>query len=579
MVRWSAMGGVLWLAAGVPVYAQAPASKPAPPRTSPSAQANQLVDQADELARKGKYAEAAALLQKAAELTPDDWTRWDTAGWAYLDSGKPDLALKSFETARKIAPVGTPVNGLLVANFGLGKKDEVAKLLSELVPGDQLAVVKPTVEKGLAAKPFTTDWNYALGYLYATVLRNSGRALGLLESVVKAEPMRADAWLLLVEVNRDLDQAAQEDAAAVKYLELAPESADAFRLRAERLVSLRQYPAAIDEYKAGIAKAPTAEPLYFQLARLYERFGNTKEAEATYRQLITAAESAKKDALRQQARAALAAYQLRRQNYAEAEKYYRGAAARPDATLSTLESWGASLALLGKWAEAAKAMESAADRDAKARGTTDPAVRDTLLVARYRAAVCRIAAGQNDQAKTGLEAALALQNDLRTSPAMEAATFLTWLNLKEPAKAPLGYQKSDERWAGFAWRRSQVNAAEGELEVRGRYDATATAWRAILQQVQKANPNAWPADYVLARAYASAGFNQEALELLQKASTRKSDWWAIPYAMGQYYAQQRDKENGVESLKRALLLAPQCRQARVYLSLLNNIKSEDDDEP
>lgn len=575
MVRWSAVGGVLWLASGVPAFAQGAAAKPAP-RLSPSAQANQLVDQADQLARMGKLTEAAALLQKAAELTPDDWTRWDSAGWAHLDSGKPDLALKAFETARKTAPAGTPVNGLLVANFGLGKKDEVTKLLAELTPGDQLAVVRPIVEKGLAAKPFTTDWNFALGHLYATVLRNSDRALGLLESVVKADPMRADAWLLLVEVNRDLDQAAQEDAAAVKYLELQPESADAFRLRAERLVSLRQYPAAIEEYKAGIAKVPTAEALYFQLARLYERFNNTKEAEATYRQLIAAADTAKRDALKQQARAALAAYQLRQRNYVEAEKFYGEAAARPDATLSTLETWGASLALLGKWEEAAKAMETAADRDAKARGTTDPAVRDSLLNARYRAAVCRVAAGQLDQAKAGLEAALSLQNDSRTGPAMEAAAFLTWLNLKEPAKAPLGYQKSDERWAAFTWRQSQVNAAEGEREVRGRYDATATAWRAILQQVQKANPNAWPADYVLARAYASAGFNQEALELLQKAGSRKSDWWAIPYAMGQYYAQRRDKENGVEVLQRTLRLAPQCRQARVYLSLLNNLKDEDD---
>lgn len=576
MRRWCALGGVIWGAAVGPAYAQAVAAKPAPARASPSAQATQLSDQADDLLRKGKFPEAAALLQKAAELTPDDWTRWDRAGWAYLDSGKPDLALTAFAAARKAAPAATPVNGLLVANFGLGKKDVVAKLLPDLVPGDQLPVVKPIVDKGLAAKPFTTDWNYALGYLYATVLRNSGRALGLLETVVKAEPMRADAWLLLVEVNRDLDQAAQEDAAAVKYLELAPDAADAFRLRAERLVSLREYPAAIDEYKAGIAKVPSAEILYFQLARLYERFGNKKEAEATYRQLIAAAETAKKDSSRQQARAALAAYQLRQQNFAEAEKFYREAALKPEATLSTLESWGASLALLGKWEEAAKAMESAADRDAKARGTTDPTVRDSLLAARYRAAVCRVAAGQPDQAKAGLEAALALQNELRTGPAMEAAAFLTWLNLKEPAKTPLGYQKSDERWAGFAWRQSQVNVAEGERDVRGRYDAPATAWRAILQQVQKANPNAWPADYVLARAYASAGFNDEALELLQKASGRKSDWWAIPYAMGQYYAQKRDKDNGVETLQRALRLAPQCRQARVYLSLLNNLKDEED---
>ena len=50
----------------------------------------------------------------------------------------------------------------------------------------------------------------------------------------------------------------------------------------------------------------------------------------------------------------------------------------------------------------------------------------------------------------------------------QSTAAMTWLNLKEPAKAPLAYQKNDERWAAFTWRQSQVNAAEGEREVRGR---------------------------------------------------------------------------------------------------------------
>ncbi|MCC2667989.1 MAG: Tetratricopeptide repeat, partial [Armatimonadetes bacterium] len=537
-------------------------------------------DQAAVLLDKGKFPEAAALLQQATELTPDDWAMWDSAGWAHLDSGKPELALKAFEAARKASPPGSPVNGgLVVVQFALGKPDEVLRLAKEIVPAEKLPAVSAIVRKGLEAKQFSQEWNFALGYLYSSVLRNSARALGLIESVAKADPKRAEAWLLLVEINRDLDQGPQEDAAAVKYLELAPDTPDAFRLRAERLVSLRQYAGAIAEYQAGIAKAPAADELYFQLARVHERLGQVKEVEAVYAKLIAAAEAGKREDARQQARAALASFQLRQRNYPEAEKYYREAAQRPDATVSTWETWGAVLALTGTGDEAAPAMEGAAQRDEKLRGTTDAGVRDALLAARYRAAVCRVAAGQRDQAKTGLEAALAVHNDVRTGPELEAAAFLTWLTLKEPETSKLAYQKSDERWAAFSWRRTQVDAGSGEREVKGRFNPTATAWRAILQQVQKLNPNAWPADYALARIYAAAGFNQEGLELLQKAAGRKTDWWALQFPMGQYYAQQRDKDNGVDVLRRTLRMAPECRQARVYLSLLTNLKDEEDVEP
>ncbi|MGV3723142.1 MAG: tetratricopeptide repeat protein, partial [Actinomycetota bacterium] len=173
--------------------------------------------------------------------------------------------------------------------------------------------------------------------------------------------------------------------------------------------------------------------------------------------------------------------------------------------------------------------------------------------------------------------ALADKNPVRSGAEAEAASFRTWLKLKEPETSKLAYQKSDERWAAFLWRQSQVDAMGGEREVRGRFSATATAWRAVLQQIQKANPDAWPADYALARIYAAAGFNAEGLELLQKALRRKGDWWALHFALGQYYAQQRDKDEGVTVLRRVLQLAPECRQARVYLSLLTNLKTEDDD--
>jgi len=576
MTRWVGFLVLVIGVVGAPGWAQV--KKPALSQPSPAAAAAKLVAQSDDLARKGKYEESAALLQKAAELTPEDWALWDSVGWAHLDNLKFPEALKAFEAARKAAPSGSALlGGPIVVHFAMGTKPELVKLIGQLVPANRLPVVMSVVDKGLAAKQFSIDWNYALGFLYADVLRNNARAIGLIESVAKADPKRADAWLLLVEINRSLDRSAQEDAAAVKFLDLAPESPDAYRLRAERAAAQRQYPLAISEYKAGIEKSPGTEVLYYQLARVYERSGAEKESEAVYRQLMAYAESKKLAEMLQQARASLGAFQLRHKKYADAEKYYREMAQASDSTVSTWENWGSALAMLGNWKEAATAMKGAAERLAKSQAAGDAEARDNLLAARYRAGVYQVAAGLRDEAAKTLDAALVDKGPSRTGVESEAAIFRFWLTLKESPASRLGYQKGDERWAAFLWRQTQVDAMGGEREVVGRFSATATAWRAALQQIQKANPDAWPADYALARIYAAAGFSAEGIELLNKALRRKGDWWAIHFALGQYHAQQRDKDEGVSVLRRVLQLAPECRQARVYLSLLTNIKDDDDD--
>lgn len=575
--RWSAWVVAGTLAAVAPGWAQ---NKPAPPAVNPKlpkdVQAAQLVRQAEDLQDMGKLADAAKLFQQAADLTPEDWTAWDRAGWGHLDASQAAAALKAFETARKTAPPGTPVpGGLVVSHYALGNKKEVLDLVKLLVVPETAAELTQAVNAGLAAKPFTLDWNFALGSLYARVVRNSERALAPLEAVVKANPKHAAAWLLLVEVNQDLSRGAQEDAAAVQYLTLAPDTPDAFRLKAERHAALQQYQAAIQEYEAGITKHPKAAELYLQVARVYERTGGQKQAENAYRRLITAATENKLDSVLTLARFQLANYQARHRSYIEAEKYYREAAQKPDATAATTENWGSLLALTGKWEEAAKALETAAERSR----TPDTAGRmvsaDEVLTVRYHAAVCRLAAGQRDLAKAGLEAAVAGKSAGRTGAEGEAQAFLAWIGGKTSAGDPLAYQKGDERWASFVWREP---LPEGELEARGRFSIAATAWRAILQELQKKQTNCWPADFALARIYASGGFTDEALGLLNKSASGKPNWWAPHFVLGQYYARQRDREKGSEALRTALKLAPDCRQAKVYLSLLNNARPDSDDD-
>jgi tetratricopeptide (TPR) repeat protein len=548
----------------------APAAKPAAPLVNPKlpkdVQASQLSELADQAAAKGKLPDAAKLLQQAAELTPDDWALWVKTGWAHLDASQAAPALKAFEAGAKLAPKGNaPSGGLLISYFVLGNAPAASAILKQLLPPDTLTTAEAVVAKGIAAKQFTPDWSYALGYLYARVLRSSARALGPLEAVVKTQTTHPGAWLLLVEVNRDLERGPQEDAAALQFLQLAPDVPDAFRIKAERYAAAQDFPGAIGEYEAGIAKHPTAADLYFQLARVHERTRNPKGAEATYRKLITAADARKLEAVSLQAKTQLANLQARWKNYVEAEKFYREAAARKDATLGTHENWAALLGLTGKWEEAAKAMTTVVGR------TETELSPDDLFMARYREAATYLAAGQREPAKSALDKALGSKVN-RSAVYAEAAAFQAWLAGGTDLPPLLAYTKGDERWAALVWRRQPE---EGEFEVRGRFSIPDSAWRETLRAVQKRYTDCWAVDYALARLYAGEGHSQEALTLLGRAAKARTGWWAGYYGIGQYYARERDKENGIPALRKTLELAPECRAARTFLSLLSVVKDDD----
>jgi tetratricopeptide (TPR) repeat protein len=554
--------------------AQQNAAPPAvDPRLPKTAQAAQLQSHAEELQEQGKYAEAAALFQKAAELVPDDAALWDRAGWAFLDAAQAGPALRAFQTYRKLVPPGIPsYGGLLVSHYALAQAKEAAALVKEAAAPDQLAHAQAVVAKGLAAPARSEAWSFGLGYIYARLLNGSPRGIPHLEKTVEANPKHAEAWLLLAELFQGVSDDVGEDAAAAKYLALAPETVDAFLLRGRRYTATRNLKGAAEEYQEGITRHPLAPALYFELARVYERAGEAKNAEATYRKLIAAAAAKKQEALQLEARAQLANFQARQQNYAAAETFYREYSARPDAGAATWSVYGSLLVLTGKWPDAAKALETAAARDEKARGTSDPSVRADLLQGRYRAALCRLAGGQKEPARAALEAALMLKGSGRTASEAEGSAFLAWLQGKAAPPELLAYRTGDERWAGFSWR-SQTE--EGEFQVGPRFSPTATAWRAILQEIQKRYPDCWAADYSLARIYAHAGAGDPALALLKKVSAAAPEWWAPHFALGDYYTRLRDKENGVPALRRAVALAPGCRRARVMLSLLSGLKEED----
>jgi tetratricopeptide (TPR) repeat protein len=567
----------------LPGSAQQSAAPPKPgadapkidPRLPKTAQASLLAQRGEALQYEGKVEEAAAMLQKAAETAADDPSLWDKAGWAHLDTGDGAAALKAFETAQKVGGAGARASGgVLIAQFALGKKDEILKYIRSTSSPEAADLAAPVVTRGLEAKPRTAEWGYTLAYLYVRVLGNSPRALRPLEVVTQLAPERADAWLLLAEANRSINDHENEQAAASKYLALAPGTPEAYSLRAGLMVYDQKFSEAVTELQAGIRKHPDAADLYYQLARLQERGGEPKLAEATYQSLVTAAQARKKDSLAWSARGQLAQFQIRASNFTAAETYYREAAARPGATAQSVSTWGSLLALLRRWPDAAKALENAAERQAGSTGTSARPAGTEAMAERYHAAVCRLIAGPRDAAKTGLNAAIALRTEARTSPEMEARAFLSWVSGPGTALGALAYDRSDERWAGINWKE---RPEPGEAAVQARSSAAAQGWRAILQEALAKNADCWSARYALARLSAAAARPEEAAAHLEKVAQLRPDWWAAHYALGDYYLRKRDKERAIAALTRTLQLAPACRPARAALSLVKSYKPDSEE--
>lgn len=579
MKFFAASLAILGLAlAGTAGWSQgAPARGAADSREVRERDASRLVREAEDLQRQRKVVEAAAAFRKAAERNPEDPALWDQAGWAHLSAGQADPARQAFEQARKLTPPGVTVSGgLLVAYYALANKDELLKLVRQTVPPDVATRAEPVLTRGVAAQQRTLDWNFGLGYLYVRVLGNSRRALPFAEAVAAENPKHAQAWLLLTEINQALNRGPQEDAAAIRYLELAPETADAYRLRAYRCYIHQQYQAAMDEYQEGITKHPEEAELYYGLARVYERQNQVKQAEATYQKLVDLAGQKKLDVLRAQARAQMANFQLRVKNYAGALGYFREATTRPDASPGVHATLGALLVLQGKWSEAIPALDAVSERDEKLRGRTSPAARGDLIQARYRAALCRLAAGQRDPAATALRAALEYRGEARAAPEVEMRAFLVWLAGKGAPLGPLAYSRSDERWASFQWREP---VEEDEARVSRRTSPQAAAWRAILAEVKSKNADCWPVRYALARQLAGEGASAEAVSLLQEGIRLRGDWWAPHYALGDHYTREGKNPQAQAALERVVALAPECRAARVGLSLLRNRPVDDPDRP
>lgn len=583
-------GGFLFLLLALPAASQnppavpgapggapkAPAARarppmPPPPRLHPnlpaSTRAAQLEQYGVALLRTGYAAEAAAAFSQAAEATPSTATLWEQAGWAYLDAGDAPQALAMFARVREAAlPGEPPPSGLLVAHFALGEKEKLQALLPAFAAPDELEKARKVVAEGLAEKPFTRRWNFALGYIYARLLNNSPRGISFLEDAAEADPKDPEVWLLLADLQHAAGNQAQGDAAAEHYVELAPETRDYYRLRASRFLDLNQPETAVAEYRAGIKKHPRAWELYQGLARAQDASADDKGAVSTYAEMIRQAREAGQQQSANAAEIQLAALHARRGRFAEAEKLYGAAAARPEAGTALIESWAYSLSLLGRFDQSARAFRRALEREKSVRGESHPLARESIAAAAGKAGLATLAAGQEKEAEPLFRQAIS-GGLPRSAAAAEYAGFASLLRREKKLSPLLRYHRGDELWAVLLWRQ----LPEGERAAgAGRFSLHTAGVRALLGAILKRDARAWPAAYAQARMQARDGDVAGAETLLRQVTAAQPAWWAAHFALADRLQQTGDARGAMAALERVIELEPECRPAVQRLAALRS---------
>lgn len=555
-------------AAAPPAGRTRPPAPPAPalhPNLPAATKAAQLELHAGDLLRAGYPLEGARAYEQAAGFTPKESNLWGSAGWAYLDAGQAAAALAAFRKEQALLPPSSrPPGGLLVANYALPNKAELTRLLPEFAAPEEIEEARKVVSEGAAAKPFSTKWHYGLGYIYARLLDLSPRGIYFLDEVIEAEPENAAAWLMLADLHQAAGNQQQGDAAATRYLELAKEAPDAYRLRAGRYLALRRVADAVAEYRDGLAKHPDAYSLYYGLARSLDAAGDGPGAVKAYQQLIDRATESKQPEIASGATLQLAGFYARKGRYKEAEALYAAAAKLAGAGPAIWRSWAWTLALQGRPAEAAAALQGALERERKA-APASAASPESQAAAAGEAAVALLAAGKREEAIPLLRRAAAPGLPRGVAHA-EYAALLAWASRAASLPEGLEYQRGDELWSTFLWRQAPEPGAEATRPQR--FSLTQAGWKALLESIVKADAKAWPALYALARLDAREARTAQALDRLKKAAALRPDWWASHYALADRYVRLEEEPAAVAALRRVLTLAPECRQAEVRLNLL-----------
>lgn len=297
------------------------------------------VEQAEQHMRKGEWAEAATLLEKATAGNPKDYLAWFDLGYVYSEQGKnaesiaayrksveakPDIfesnlnlglalaqsgdpeAEKYLSAATQLTPASNPVEGQYRAWLSLGH------LLEEKHPSNALAAF----QQASRVKQKEAEPHYAAGF----ILQNSSDWVGAereFQAALALDPKSEPAIHGLTSVYLQTKRLSEAESMLRKILEADPDNTRARTQLARVLTAQNKHTEASKEFNEGLKAAPDNADLQREAAAVNAQAGDLAAAETKYRQLVSA--SPKDPELRH----ALARVLKRQHKYQEAIEQFR----------------------------------------------------------------------------------------------------------------------------------------------------------------------------------------------------------------------------------------------------------------
>ncbi len=226
----------------IPTTAPAPTIPPTVVVT-PTASANDLIAQADALTFQSKFAEAAALYQRVAQM--DSTNALAYARWARM------LDFQAY----------------------LEERGELSKLaVSNAETAAQLAPNNAEVQIRLAR---AYDWNGTYD-----------KALTAAQNAVRLAPNSAEAYAILAEALNDNNKLADAETAALRALQLDPNSAEGHRIMGFVLYAKQQVQGAIPEIEKAAQAEPNLAVRHYELGSFYRVAKDYTKAMAAYQRVI-----------------------------------------------------------------------------------------------------------------------------------------------------------------------------------------------------------------------------------------------------------------------------------------------------
>ena len=128
------------------------------------------------------------------------------------------------------------------------------------------------------------DFYIALNYRN---LKEYDRAIDIINTIVKNDPNKEDAWQLLSFIYDEKGDSEKSDQVIKHLIETHPNSAEYYLFKAERLQQRKKYEESITALKEAALKFPQNDQIYFLFGSAFERLKRYQPAEEHFRKAIS----------------------------------------------------------------------------------------------------------------------------------------------------------------------------------------------------------------------------------------------------------------------------------------------------